>query len=115
MTCDVVFIDDEPDLCELYSEFFSSENINVHTFTEPMEALNFLSDREIACCFIDYRMPGINGIDLRARIGNHIDCYLITGELDLGCPEHFAGLLTKPINFVQLQQLLEDIASKHQS
>jgi DNA-binding NtrC family response regulator len=109
MTTEVVFIDDEEDICELYLEFFDDDALHVTTFTNPSEAVSFMSANTVHVCFIDYRMPGMNGIDLREQLPDDVDYYLVTGELDLDCPEGFVGKFTKPFRLEELEKILETL------
>ena len=47
MTCTVVYIDDEPHLCTVFKEFFSSSTSSVYTFTEAEPAIDFCEKNNI--------------------------------------------------------------------
>ena len=105
----VVFVDDEPDIVELYEELFTSGTISVAVFTEPTAAIEHFSQQAVDVCFIDYRMPVMNGIELRAHLPDGPRYYLITGELDMECPEGFANKFSKPLNFEDIEAMLESL------
>ena len=62
----VLHVDDEPmfgDLVETYIEKIS-ENITVHTETDPRKAVNYLETEPVDCIVSDYQMPQMDGIRL---------------------------------------------------
>lgn len=105
----VVYIDDELMLCRAIKMVFTSAEIPIETFMDPAEALRFLADHEVAVVICDYRMPGMSGLDVLARLPRSVPYYLITGELELAAPEGVIAVLEKPF---PLQRLVE-IARKH--
>lgn len=109
MTIHVVFVDDEPDICELYADFFESETVRVTTFTDPVEALAFLQKTPVDTCIIDYRMPHMDGLQLRAELPDKLPCYLISGELELECPPGFVGCFQKPVRLEDLESIIDSL------
>lgn len=106
MATQVVFIDDEPDIVELYEELFDAEGVQVTTFTEPALAIAHFEQQSVDLCFIDYRMPGMSGIELRQQLPEGPRYFLITGELDMLCPEGFEEKFAKPLDFAAIEQIL---------
>lgn len=105
----VVFVDDEPDIVELYEELFTSDTISVTVFTEPTAAIEHFLQQAVDVCFIDYRMPVMNGTELRTHLPDGPRYYLITGELDMECPEGFTDKFSKPLNFEDVETMLESL------
>lgn len=105
----IVFIDDEPDLCELYEVLYELENTLNISFSNSKEALDYIEKNDVALCFIDYRMPNINGIELRKKISSEIPCVLLTGELDLKEIEGFKTVMQKPLKENEFQDLVSKI------
>jgi CheY-like chemotaxis protein len=103
----VVIVDDEQDLCELYQMLFKGIEANLLTFTNPLEAVEYLNQNQVDHCLIDYRMPELTGIELRQRIPDTIPCYLVTGELDMSLPPGFVRLIDKPFGREELLKILE--------
>lgn len=106
---EVVFVDDEVDIAELYEELFSSETVHVTAFTDPTAAIAYFDTTAVDVCFIDYRMPVMNGLELREKLPDGPSYYLITGELDMECPASFADKFSKPLNFEDVEQMLESL------
>lgn len=92
----VLFVDDEVDLCDVYEVLFSSEKIEVITFSDPLEAINEIKQTSFDIAFLDFRMPQMNGLKLREELPSSTPCFLVTGELDMEVPANFLDLLRKP-------------------
>ena len=107
MNKEVIFVDDEEDLLEVYSELFEGEPFIVKTFSDPIEALKYINENSPSLLFLDFRMPNLTGIELRDQINKDIPSYLITGELDLKDAEKFIGALKKPIPTAIIEELIK--------
>lgn len=72
--CDmnVIVVDDDEQVAELYTDILKSIGIIAHTFTDPHKALGYLSTAEnrLDLVISDFNMPGLNGHDL-IRIIRH--------------------------------------------
>lgn len=102
----LVFIDDEPDLCDLYVALFSDESTEIKAFTDPFEAVDYIADNEVTMCFIDYRMPKINGVQLRKKLSQDLPCILLTGEIKKPDHDGFVAVLNKPLTEVSFREVL---------
>jgi CheY-like chemotaxis protein len=87
----VLIVDDEPDERDLLAELLSGPNRAVEVCDTAQAALEFLQHNPVDLAFVDYRMPGVNG-------------------LELGCPEirdSAEHVLHKPLNLGEVLQLAE--------
>lgn len=68
----VIVVDDDEQVAELYSDILKGIGIIPHTFTDPHKALDYLSTAEnrLDLVISDFNMPGLNGHDL-IRIIRH--------------------------------------------
>jgi DNA-binding LytR/AlgR family response regulator len=67
-----IIIDDEPlaiDVLKKYSDTIDYVEI-VGTFTNPLEAIKFLTENTVDLVFLDIEMPLINGVDLVESLNN---------------------------------------------
>jgi CheY-like chemotaxis protein len=107
MPLKVYYIDDEKDLCENFSDFFSSPEIQVTTFTEPLKAIEAVKQNLPDVLFIDYRLPGTTGDELAKSIPAEIPKFLITGDIGLKVEYAFIKIFSKPYRPQEIQQVLE--------
>lgn len=121
----VLYADDDPEDIELISEaFFSySQNIELMTFRDGVELLNFIESIDpfhaAPCLFIlDINMPRLNGKETLQRlrtIDNFIDVPAVlfsTSSLpaDAIFAQNFnAGFVTKPLHTNQVFMIVDQI------
>jgi len=105
----VVYIDDEPLLCDAIELMLIGNGIETCAFSDPIEALAYLERTRVHVVVCDYRMPILDGLELRARLTRDVPFYLVSGELDVTGAPGIAGVLHKPF---LLSHLLE-IVRKH--
>lgn len=51
---------------------FSKENDHIYTFTQPVEALDFIRKTPVDVVFLDIEMPVLNGIALGKQISEEL-------------------------------------------
>lgn len=64
----VVIVDDEPEICASIKRCLMRVNAQIHSFTSPRQALNFIKEHTIALIISDQRMPDIDGHDLLKQV-----------------------------------------------
>lgn len=97
MLFNVGFIDDEKDLCEMFSETYSEDGqIQVQTFSDPNEAISRLKSEPPHLLFVDYRMPGTDGVKVAHSLGLKIPIVLLTGEIEVNPDYPFYKIIYKP-------------------
>lgn len=77
----VVYVDDEPALCELIGRVLRRASIDVVTFTDPEEALAHINQDPPALVICDYRMRQMSGLTLMRRLEVEVPFVLISGDL----------------------------------
>ena len=107
----IVFIDDEQDLVETYEDLFESDRYTIKTFSNPYDAIDFFKNNQSDLCFIDYRMPDLNGVQLRAKLPAGLKCILLTGELVAESVQGFIEVLKKPLKDDKFDDLVERLLS----
>ena len=107
MPLKVVYIDDEIDLCEMFSEAFTSANVHITTFMDPNVALSSMTKNPPDLIFIDFRLPNITGDKVALKMDPNIPKVLITGDLQVKVEAIFDRVFYKPVDFEQLAQYLE--------
>jgi CheY-like chemotaxis protein len=68
----ILLVDDEKDIIFVYSECLKSDDYQIVSFDNPVEALNYLNiNGNISNCLLvitDYKMPQMSGLDLIKKI-----------------------------------------------
>lgn len=82
----VLIVDDEEMIVtSLRALLMLETDHEVHGFTDPMEAVQFLESNPIDVCVSDYLMPGMNGIEFLCRakaLQPEASRVLLTGHAD---------------------------------
>lgn len=108
-------VDDEEDLGLIFKESFESDKIVISYYKSPEAVLEALKQNDSIpdAFFLDYRMPGIDGVQLASQLPSRIPKFLITGELEMSCNIPFNDILIKPYNFNKVLNILSNIQQNH--
>lgn len=107
-----VYIDDEPVNLMLVQAYGMEFNLNIKTFEDPEEGLDYILNNDIDILYTDYMMPKIDGIELIERfrkVHQEIPIVVITAvgddqELKLNALEVGAtDFLTKPVEITEFK------------
>ena len=66
--CSLLFVDDDPKAGELLQRFCQGTNYRCESFRDPVEALGHFGRSGADVVVTDLRMPGMDGLELLARI-----------------------------------------------
>lgn len=64
----ILIVDDDPSNCKVISKLLSLRGYQVDTAYDGPSALDLVDRRSYGLALIDYRMPGMNGVELYRRI-----------------------------------------------
>lgn len=106
MPLKVLYLDDETDLCEIFSDEFSSSEIQVKTFTIPSLMIKEVEKSPPDVLFLDYRLPGTTGDQIALTLPANIPKYLITGDVAPETLYKFLGVLKKPLDMGAIRKIL---------
>jgi len=112
----ILIVEDEKVLANNIKEFLDHRAPNVRIVADGEHALELLKTFTPDAIVMDYRLPGMNGIDTYSEIvrrnAKPIDCVMITGDpienlrqtaTDCG----IRSVLAKPFSFAELLKRLE--------
>jgi DNA-binding NtrC family response regulator len=111
MPLKVVYIDDEPDLCQMFVDNFANAGVEITTFLDANQALRQVPDIRPNLIIIDYRLPTTTGDALAAQLPPEIPKALISGDLAVHPRYPFTRLFTKPFDFAEMDAFLAGFAS----
>ncbi|HDQ14769.1 MAG TPA: response regulator [Sediminispirochaeta sp.] len=117
-------VDDEYLNLVLIEEMGKKIDLDIRSYTEPLEALDFLKNNPIDLIFVDYMMPGMDGLELIKKSREHypdIPIVMITAvssdnELKLKALEFGAtDFLSKPLNLPEFSARVNNLKQLRQS
>jgi DNA-binding NtrC family response regulator len=103
----VLIVDDDINVCHAIARDLKGLPVNVQVSTSATEALRMAEDVDFSCVIADYKMPGMDGVELlEAFAGSHPDCALILLSGAAGMDEvisaidlaHIHAFIAKPWN-----------------
>jgi CheY-like chemotaxis protein len=106
MPLEVLYLDDEPELCELFAEAYSTDRVRVTALSNVEEAIAFAIASPPHLIFLDYRLPGTTGDKIAQRMPPGIPKYLVTGDIVVQTEYRFEGVLRKPTDSAEIEALL---------
>ncbi|MCX6125725.1 MAG: response regulator [Proteobacteria bacterium] len=107
MPLKVYYLDDESDLCENFLDSFTSEDVEVATFTDPIKAVAHSQTNPPDLFFIDYRLPGTTGDQVARSLDGNIPMYLITGDITVNTEHQFKAVFKKPYKRAVVQAVID--------
>lgn len=116
----LLYVDDDTTLCQAFRHVAKDAGFDVTAVTSPTQAARYLIGREFDVVAVDYRMPGMTGIQLLESVGDKLkDAYklMVTGMCDFETVHaaiNRAGVhryVTKPWNVDELLAVLRDAAA----
>lgn len=109
---EIVYIDDEKPLLRCVAQLIEGIGHSVTTFSDPLAALAYIESHEVAVVLCDYRMPDMNGLEVRKRLPREIPFFIVSGNLSdldprLAAGYRISGQLAKPFRPEDLFALID--------
>jgi DNA-binding NtrC family response regulator len=116
MKLPILIVDDDLDARTMMAKLLSGYGYETAVAANGYEALELTQERKFGVAIIDYRMPGMNGVELLRRMREahpELMAIFLTGypTIDVVYPAIEAGVLrvlSKPADFQELIPLLEE-------
>lgn len=110
----LLLVDDDTSIVELFKESLESLSFNVHTASNGLLALEFLSKNKVDCIVSDVSMPEMDGlefIELLQKRQDNTPFFFITGYTDYPREKLNAckpcAIIFKPIDFEEVSTLVK--------
>jgi DNA-binding NtrC family response regulator len=103
----IVIVDDEEDLCNLFSEVLQKYGYSVLSFVDPLQALVHIQANPNQYCLLisDFRMNKLNGCELGIKVqelNNNIKVIIISACENIQGNFRNFEFLNKPIGIMNL-------------
>lgn len=108
----IVYLDDEADLLEMFVDIFTSESVIIEGYTDPNKAIQAVRDNPPDLILLDYRLPGITGDDVAAKMATPIPKVLITGEISVTLKNPFLRVISKPFDPVDMSNFFQSFSQQ---
>ena len=116
-TKEILLIDDDPDVLNLFSDFLKREGFRAASYLDPLAALKEISasPQKYSLVITDIRMPGISGLEIIkkvCRINQEIKVILISAfelEGDNLKGIKYEDFIKKPVHLHSLAETIEKI------
>lgn len=122
MTTDsaILVVDDDRDACETLSDLLSDFGYAVDVAGRGEEALELAGRKAYRLALLDFRMPGLDGVETFRRLRglrDGIEGLLVTAHADAGTAERAAEagvrrVFPKPLDVPKLLPLVDEIMSE---
>ena len=120
----ILIVDDDEDLTDLFKTFLESNGYKVDAFTDPIDALYYFRKNVYNLALLDLKMPKMNGIKLSKKLKN-IDPALLFRFITAANKEYVEHLkrnnpdiekivIYKPIWLNELRSNVHSLLSNHQ-
>ena len=113
MPLKVYILDDEPDICQVFKENFSTSDIGIQTFVDPKTLLEAIRTSPPDLIFLDYRLPNTTGDEVAKSIKILIPMALLTGDFEVNAITNFEKKFHKqPFPWDEIENYLRDHLEK---
>ena len=120
----ILIVDDDEDLTDLFKTFLESNGYKVDAFTDPIDALYYFRKNVYNLALLDLKMPKMNGMKLSKKLKN-IDPALLFRFITAANKEYVEHLkrnnpdiekivIYKPIWLNELRSNVHSLLSNHQ-
>ena len=117
----ILVVDDEPLNIKVATKLFSKYKMDITTAASGYKAIELCAEQDFDIVFMDYMMPGIDGVEtvkrIRSNAGNFgkmplivaMTANVVSTARDMFKREGFDGFVGKPVNKNELERVLKNI------
>ncbi|MEN9722965.1 MAG: hypothetical protein RJB38_951 [Pseudomonadota bacterium] len=101
------YLDDEPDLLDVFSEIFACPELEIVTCSDPVRALQEIQANPPDILFLDYRLPRTTGDQIALQVDAAIPKALVTGDVRVTLQARFDAVFEKPFPVEKMQEFIQ--------
>lgn len=106
MALNIVYLDDETELCTIFAEIFNSSDVNIITFSEHESAITHIQEHSTDLVFVDFRLNGTTGDQVALKLDPNIPKALVTGDLNVRTIYPFKRVFNKPFDINEVHDFI---------
>lgn len=106
----IVYLDDELELTNIFKILFKNTEHQVFTFTQVKDALEHCLKSPPDILFVDYRLEDARGDEVAMQLPEQVHKILVTGELKIENKQVFDAIIHKPFKLSELLKAVESVA-----
>lgn len=103
----IVYLDDEPELNEIFRLFLEDTSHHVMTFTDEQQALTYCKQTPPDILFVDYSLKTMKGDDIARQLPNSVIKILVTGNFSIDSDVVFDAIVSKPFKIAELLSVVD--------
>lgn len=118
--CQILVVDDEPELCHVLQKVLKKEGYRVLTATTGQKAIELLKKEKVHLLLLDLKMPDIGGLELLKKIRgegkkkNRVPTVILTAYGSLSSAREAMALgavdyLTKPFDLDEVKSVVKEV------
>ncbi|NVK24637.1 MAG: response regulator [Gammaproteobacteria bacterium] len=109
---DIVYLDDEPDLTDIFKLFFESTSHDIQVFNDEKPAIAHCIKKPPNILFVDYRLKTMTGDEVAAQINPQVMTVLVTGDIKVESNFTFDAIIKKPFKLSELIATVEKLSNQ---
>ncbi len=109
----LVYVDDEVDLLELFADMFSSSEVVIETYSDPVRAIAAIRDNPPDLIFLDHRLPRTTGDQIARQLDPAIPRALVTGDVTVQLESHFEAIFEKPFPIAKIREFIQSHVARN--
>lgn len=106
MSLKIIYLDDEPDLLEMFVDNFSRPEFEIKTFSDANLAIEEIKKSPPDLLILDFRLVKTTGDKVAQQVDPAIPKIMITGDLLSKTTYNFLHIFHKPYNMVEMKEFL---------
>jgi two-component system, NtrC family, response regulator HydG len=116
----ILVVDDDPDTCACMSDVITDLGYQVDVAYDGPAALDLLKRQSYRLALLDYKMPGMNGVELyrhlkqeRAEtVGILVTAFAVSDTINDAIEAGIRQVIPKPVDFGHLIPIIQEVAGK---